>query len=583
MKEPLPLSSPPGSAALGVPLPCAPHAISVSLPTWQDNVDWAEGNSNVVDVMSTGYPRFFIHRSIQKLAKICLESLKIYDDLAMLFPTARTAEECSSYLIRYAQNKHPSAIRVIHFGLFCASSETCDSRAELHLIRFPPDIWKLAKSFWQNTGMGISSRYADRILQSLTNDTKLVTIDRPLNSHLNKFPGALKEKWIVKCRIANMANGGDGISEAPELGKSHEEQQVEGHHSVTANHVFLYPTGMSAIWHAHQLSLVIGPKRKCICFGFSYTDTIKVLERWGSESITFFGDPNANITALETYLLDAHVAALFCEVTSNPLLQTPDLPRLRELADEHGFLIIVDDTIGNFINVDVLRYVDIIATSMSKSFSGSGNVMGGSLVINPNSQHFAFISEYLEKTFVDDYYYEDAIVMEKNSRDFAERVRTINANAEAVCEYLRMKSSSFAGPLSANPSSESQQFVIKDVFYPKWVTRQNYDLCRRAGSSNNFGPLFSLTFTTAAASHAFYDTLQCAKGPSLGTNFTLACPYTILAHFKELEWAAGYGVEENLVRLSIGMEDKETILGWVKEALEEAEKFGENPRATVIS
>ncbi len=31
---------------------------------------------------------------------------------------------------------------------------------------------------------------------------------------------------------------------------------------------------------------------------------------------------------------------------------------------------------------------------------------------------------------------------------------------------------------------------------------------------------------------------QVAKGPGFGTNFTLACPYTLLAHYTELEWAA---------------------------------------------
>ena len=65
MKEPL--SSPPGSAPLGASIPDLPHALSVSLPTWKDNVDWAEGNARVVDVMSTGYPRFFVQRNIQKV------------------------------------------------------------------------------------------------------------------------------------------------------------------------------------------------------------------------------------------------------------------------------------------------------------------------------------------------------------------------------------------------------------------------------------------------------------------------------------------------------------------------------------
>ena len=43
------------------------HAISVSLPTWEDNIGYEEGDKRVVDRMETGYPRFFIHRSIQKV------------------------------------------------------------------------------------------------------------------------------------------------------------------------------------------------------------------------------------------------------------------------------------------------------------------------------------------------------------------------------------------------------------------------------------------------------------------------------------------------------------------------------------
>lgn len=71
---------------------------------------------------------------------------------------------------------------------------------------------------------------------------------------------------------------------------------------------------------------------------------------------------------------------------------------------------------------------------------------------------------------------------------------------------------------------------------------------------------------------AFYDTLRCAKGPSLGTSFTLASPYTILAHYMELDWAAEYGVERGLVRISVGQEDHETLMWWFKEAVDAAEE-----------
>jgi cystathionine gamma-synthase len=79
------------------------------------------------------------------------------------------------------------------------------------------------------------------------------------------------------------------------------------------------------------------------------------------------------------------ILALFTEFPSNPLLRSADLSRLRTLADKYDFLIVIDDTIGNFINVETLPFADIVATSLSKLFSGDSNVMGGrhvSLVLN---------------------------------------------------------------------------------------------------------------------------------------------------------------------------------------------------------
>lgn len=55
--------------ALGAAVPAlTAHAISVSLPTWEDNVGYEEGDKRVMDVMVSGYPRFFIHLSIRKVS-----------------------------------------------------------------------------------------------------------------------------------------------------------------------------------------------------------------------------------------------------------------------------------------------------------------------------------------------------------------------------------------------------------------------------------------------------------------------------------------------------------------------------------
>lgn len=191
-----------------------------------------------------------------------------------------------------------------------------------------------------------------------------------------------------------------------------------------------------------------------------------------------------------------------------------------------------------------------------------------SLVLNPAGRHYATLKAHMDAHFEDFYFDEDALYMERNSRDFARRIRAIDDNTEAVCDFLRSRSC----------ASNSPNAVIKDVCYPKWTSRANYDRCRiqncSDGTEGGFGGLFALTFTSLAASRAFFDALPCYKGPSLGTNFTLACPYTVIAHYLELTWVANYGVEEGLVRVSVGMEGREDLLEAFGVALRAAETAG---------
>jgi cystathionine gamma-synthase len=66
----------------------------------------------------------------------------------------------------------------------------------------------------------------------------------------------------------------------------------------------------------------------------------------------------------------------------------------------------------------------------------------------------------------------------------------------------------------------------------------------------------------------FYNRLDTAKGPGFGSNFTLCCPYTMIAHYNELEWCQKYGVDRSLVRVWIGLEEEEELLRKFEFALE---------------
>jgi cystathionine gamma-synthase len=118
---------------------------------------------------------------------------------------------------------------------------------------------------------------------------------------------------------------------------------------------------------------------------FPYTDTLKILNKWGPGCYFFGRGLDADIDDLEHFLENElnrdpsmkPVLALFTEFPSNPLLRSADLPRLRGLADKYDFLVVIDETIGNFVNVEVLPFADIVVSSLSKVFSGASNVMGG--------------------------------------------------------------------------------------------------------------------------------------------------------------------------------------------------------------
>jgi cystathionine gamma-synthase len=132
-------------------------------------------------------------------------------------------------------------------------------------------------------------------------------------------------------------------------------------------------------------SLLEHPLDPCFSNRFPYTDTLKILQKWGP-GCHFLGlGIDADIDQLEILLEEEFnrnpavppILALFTEFPSNPLLRSANLPRLRALADKYNFLIVIDETIGNFVNVEVLPYADVVVSSLTKVFSGASNVMGG--------------------------------------------------------------------------------------------------------------------------------------------------------------------------------------------------------------
>ena len=227
-----------------------------------------------------------------------------------------------------------------------------------------------AMGYWRLTGTGISSRLAQTLHMNLG----------------SLHPAPLDPLEAVKTYQGFQNNFSDTVATnetCERISYLLKRASISPAKSdkVSASDVFLYPTGMSAIYHCNILLQGWMPTES-IVFGFPYELTLKMLQTYGRSCRFYgFGTPD-ELEQLETYLQSEsrqgrRVQSVWCECASNPLLRTVDLDRIRSLADKYGFQVVLDDTIGSFANVDVLDVADIIITSLTKSFSGNGDVMGG--------------------------------------------------------------------------------------------------------------------------------------------------------------------------------------------------------------
>jgi cystathionine gamma-synthase len=289
------------------------------------------------------------------------------------------------------------------------------------------------------------------------------------------------------------------------------------------------------------------PGRPTAQLGFPYVDSLKLQQKFGHGAVLLPDAATAD-AGLAALLERQRLAACFCEVPGNPLLGTVNLARVASLAAAHDAVLIVDDVLSSPVNIDVGACADLVVPTLTKFIAGPSDVMGGVVLCNPRSPRHAELRAILERQHEELLWGEDAVVIERQACGFVERMRRHNANGLLVAEKLR-----------AHP-------LVERVWYPKWECAESYEALRRP--AGGWGALVSfLPRDASRTAPPIYDALEVSKGPSLGTVFTLACPFTLLAHFDELEWAESCGVPRHLIRLSVGLEDPVELWGRIERAL----------------
>ena len=473
----------------GEPIPNDDHAISVCLPTWKNVVDYEERKPESIKKLKAGYPRFVYHPLVDSIHKKFNDNP---NNEIQLYPTSKAAKRALNFLI----SKNPKANIKSYL------------KSKVYAVEFPKNCLEDAKLYWQLSGEGISSRCAESLLLS----------KNVINSNNSDY-------YEVKCKLSELIG-------------------------INSNDIYLFPSGMSAIYTSMNIIKKIFPDRKFCQFSFPYGDTLKLLKNFNSKKTLFY--PHADekdLKELEKIISKNPIAGLFTEFPSNPLLKSADLKKLRKLANDFHFPIVTDETLGAIINTNANLFSDISTISLTKYFSGEGNVMSGALIINPNQPFYHILKPLIESEFEEMMLFNDDIKqLNKNSVNIFDRISTINNNTLEIINFLK------------------HHKAIDQIWHPSITDAAIYNNFKN--NDNGYGGVLSFVLKNAHKKTCdFYDKLAISKGPNLGTTYSLCCPFVMLAHYNELEWAEKMGASRWLIRLSIGLEPPENLIDRLNFAL----------------
>ncbi|ALL07731.1 O-succinylhomoserine sulfhydrylase [Pedobacter sp. PACM 27299] len=239
---------------------------------------------------------------------------------------------------------------------------------------------------------------------------------------------------------------------------------------------------------------------------------------------------------------------IFVETPSNPGIDIIDLEWLAQLAKKHGVLLVVDNCFATpYLQQPIKLGADISIHSATKFIDGQGRTLGGVILgshaLIGEIEAFARHSGPAMSPF-------NAWLLSKSLETLAVRMDRHCENALKVAEFLE-----------SHPR-------IKKVRYPFLPSHPQYDIAKKQMKQG--GGIVTLVIEGgAAAAGKFMDSLKMFSiSANLGDTRSIATHPATSTHSKLTEeQRLEVGIEQGSVRLSIGLEHINDILGDIKQAL----------------
>jgi cystathionine beta-lyase/cystathionine gamma-synthase len=283
-------------------------------------------------------------------------------------------------------------------------------------------------------------------------------------------------------------------------------------------------------------------------YGATINMLMKVLEPSGIETVFVdFNDEQATAAAIAEH----RPGALLMETISNPLLRVAPLDRIASMAKASDAPLIVDSTFATPLIVRPLELgASFVVHSLTKYLSGHGDVLGGAIVTdNANLDALRTLSRSLGPVLGP---FEAYLAM-RGIKTFPLRMERQCGNACKVANWL-----------ATHPA-------IDRVYFPSNPAHPDSAIIKRLFAPNLYGAIVSLEVKDADRDRIFRlmnAFRMIVPATSLGDVQTMAL-YPAMASHRELspKHRARLGINDNLLRLSVGIESVEDIISDLDQAL----------------
>jgi len=296
-----------------------------------------------------------------------------------------------------------------------------------------------------------------------------------------------------------------------------------------------------------------------------------------------FADPE-NLDSMAA-LIDDKTKAVYCESLGNPAGNVLDIAKVAEIAHAHGVPLIVDNTVPSpYLCRPIEHGADIVVHSLTKYIGGHGTIIGG-MIVDSNNFDWVANKDRFKRMNEPDVSYHGVVFTETGLPPYILRARVVplrnmGAALAPMNTFLALQGLETL-PLRMDRICENALTVAKHLeghSGVEWVRYAGLDssphkaLCDKYMGGKASGILSFGIKGGIEAGTKFIDALQLiTRLVNIGDAKSLACHPASTTH-RQLapEELASSGVSEDLVRLSIGIENVKDIIADIEQALDAA-------------